>query len=225
MSKGQTKRPKSSASSPQEERRYFQDVVRNANTLGPQCADWIRDFGRITRMVAAGDRNVIPIFWIRAYGILADIAEMVDDSLKVMNEQLALLRRGAADLPSTVLAEELGAVTRVRRAIKAIAAAFNDDELAYLQYRRHVECHPLQNAYRLQLKREELRDTVHHRLLGRVMTVDETEAVFIRLLRKYKLNEDNIAIDFAGRALNLIAELEAAAPAWFGRPPPKPTTL
>ena len=54
------------------------------------------------------------------------------------------------------------------------------------------------------------------------MTVAQTEAAFIRLFRKYKLNEDNIAIDFAGRVLNLIPELEAAAPAWFGHPPPKP---
>jgi hypothetical protein len=51
-----------------------------------QLANWIADTKRVTEMVARGDTDVIPVFWIRLFGILADIADFVADQVESLEQ-------------------------------------------------------------------------------------------------------------------------------------------
>jgi hypothetical protein len=190
-----------------EKARLFSDILRNSRIIGHQMADWIRDTARVTQLVANSNTDLIPIFWIRLYGVLADVADQID---KVCDNP-----EHARQILAT---HEFAAALRVRNAITNIASVFNEDELVYLQYRRHVECHPLQNAYRIRVAGKAFQDSVHHRLLDKAMTVEDSDAACVRLFAKHGLSESRVAINFAQRVLQAVLELQLAAPAWFGLP-------
>ena len=186
--------------------RLLHDIERNNRTLGHQFAGWIQDGARVTRMVASGNTDMIPVFWTRIYGVLTDIADQIDKSIAFIKDMGALR-------PSN---RDAAAAVRMRSAIDELAAVFTDDELVYLQYRRHVECHPTQNHYRIRVTSKGLDDQVHHRLLDATMSVEDTDAAILRVLKKQNINENLIAIDFATRAAQRFTHLETLTPDWCG---------
>ena len=202
MDNKQTKRQRAGNALSADEREELKaDILRHGNIMGPQIRNWIRDAGHITGLVANGESDLVPVFWIRLYGILNDVAEIV--------------ARQAEFLES--MGKEAPECSRMEEAIDGLAKVFTDDELVYLQYRRHVECHPLQTAYRLDLTSKGLKDRVAQRLASKPsMTVAETDAAIDRVLTKFGIRETEIAIDFAKRALASVSFLQLASVEWCG---------
>jgi hypothetical protein len=55
--------------------RFARDVDKHARVVGLQMANWIADTRRVTELVAGGDTDLVPVFWIRLYGTLVDISD------------------------------------------------------------------------------------------------------------------------------------------------------
>jgi hypothetical protein len=183
-----------------DQRRLRHDIRDHADIMAPQMAGWIRDAVRVSRQVAFGNTDLIPVFWIRLYGVLADIGDKVGGQIEMVI---------AAGVPL----RELGPLNQ---ALMALVAVFTKDELIFLQYLRHVQCHPLQDAYRLKLTAKGLKDEVKHRLLGDTKTLEETNAAIRRVHRRFGIDEDAIAADFAKRSYERLAQFQAASFAWCG---------
>jgi hypothetical protein len=182
--------------------RLIDDIRDGAQISGPLLANWVRDGLRVTRLVIAGNTDVIPIFWLRLYGILADIADHLAHQASVV-----------ADLAPGQ--PHLAPLFSLAKTIDELASVLTDDELIYLQYRRHTESHPLQDAYRLRLTPKGLKDEVTHRLLKVTKSQEETTDAITRILRRFR-GEHLIAMDFARRLEVRLAAVQQASPAWLG---------
>jgi hypothetical protein len=200
MTTGKPKAPLS----PTNRARILHDININADTNSKLCANWIRDAVHATTEVANGNTDLIPVFRIKLYGIMADI--------------LAKLTESQSFLADNNIRPE-PAVDAMIDAIKALAAAFDRDELIYIQYLRNTECHPVQDAYRLKRRGDgTLREFVEHHLLpkGPPVTVEETLASVRRVLLPYGANEHAIARQLARKALKPLATVQAKSPALYG---------
>ena len=85
------------------------------------------------------------MFWISVYGILVDIRDSVEERLRFLSGFGAPVPRAvAAALPSA---------QGLKAAMEGLQRTLGDDEVIYLAYRRHVECHPFQHGFRLRRDR------------------------------------------------------------------------
>jgi len=180
--------------------RFLTDAKKQSNIIGPQLADWLAHSVRVTKAVASGNTELIPVFWIRVYGILADIRDKL-----VRHLELA---------PSA--GESTAIMQPVQSAISALADVFSEDELIYLQYRRHVECHPLQEHYSLKLTETGLKDSIFQRIPKNKMTITATMQAVDRILVRYKFSEDSIAHDFAARSVEQLQHIQTTSIPWCG---------
>ena len=188
--------------SPQDRARLTSDVRDRADLMQPQIANWLSDAVRVTEMVAKGNTDIIPVFWIRMYGILADITDEITRQLDFATSMNVPRRK----------------VSLLKGAIDVLAKTFTEDELIYLQYRRHVECHPLQDSYRLKLTGGGLQDSVFLRLPGKKTTVVFTTETIRSVLQRYGVAEHLIALDFAKRSLVPLSNVQKISISWFGPP-------
>jgi hypothetical protein len=131
--------------------------------------------------------------------------------------------RGHPKYPTRVPEDKVAAVQRQIEAIEAVRAVFTDDEAVYLQYRRHVECHPYQDAYNVKLDSRGVTGDVKHHLIEKTLTVEENDEFIGRVFRRYsdKLSTIQLAAfvgnefefecmmfrDFAARALEPLSKL------------------
>ena len=186
--------------------RCDESVERDTPQL--QLLAWISPSSRITNLMASGVTEVLPLFWIRLYGVLADIADFVEltmDDLDDRSCMFPLARAGSDTGP-------------IRRTIAVLKALYTNDELLYIEYRRHVECHPMQSKYRSRRQRSGLPGHVPSALLdGAQVTVAEAEAAFHRLHLRYEFDDDRIGVAFARKAVFPMRELEAVTKACFFR--------
>ena len=187
------------AMTPAERARILADIARHDSVMDKQIAGWIDSALRTATSVAAGNTDLITAFWIRVYGVLTDVR-------RVLEEQLASIEKVGANREPTaaVLAE-----------LMSMPSAFTEDELIYLGYRRHVECHPLQNGYRL-LTRDGIREKITHRASGTEQSPEETDAAIVRVLRQHD-SEDAIARNFASRLVDPLTKFQRASFAWCGK--------
>jgi hypothetical protein len=119
---------------PDDQRRLRAEIEANAGVLVPQqMLQWVGATLAVTERLAAEadpDAAVASVFWIRLYGTLKDLAE-------VLSRHEMLTRAFAApDSPDGAVLEG------VMSLLAQLRAELSEEELVYLQYRRHVECHP-----------------------------------------------------------------------------------
>ncbi len=88
---------------------------------------------------------------------------------------------------------------------------FNKEELIYLEYRRNVEAHPFQDTFRhLSKSKIGFRKSRPVRILGDAeMEIQDLDSVIGGVIKRYSVNEDSIAFDFARRIETLVAELNS----------------
>jgi len=115
-----------------ERRRRMSESSMNARINSKQQMNWLVDAARVSKLVASGNLDLAPIFWIRLYGILHEIYERVSG-----HSASAIQIRGK---PIQVFVDFL-------KTVDALAALFSADERIYIQYRRDVESHPIQRNY------------------------------------------------------------------------------
>jgi hypothetical protein len=197
MTKGQPPAPLP----PKDRERLLNDIDRNARTNPKLYSNWIRDTVRVTTEVANGNTDLVPVFRIRIYGVMADIFARVSGS-----------QRNTAELKRP----PNPAVEGMIEAIKALAARFTRDELIYIQYLRNTECHPVQDAYRIRVTGDgSLKDWVDHHLIpGPPVTVEETTAAVLRVLEPFGVDEEALARYLAGKAVEPMMFVQLKSYAW-----------
>jgi hypothetical protein len=203
----------------EDRRRILEDIQKNGGDIwAGQFLGWLGDAARVTEAVAAmasqalRHADTIAVFWIRTYGVLTDVR-------RAMERQRGTLVQLDGDLMPYARRTYLEPLNRIIELIEDIRAAFDTDELLWLEYRRNVECHPWQDKYRLRTKRDgSLDDERHHELLQGRRVVEDTQAALSRVVRRYNIDEDGIAIDFAKRIAAPLRELSNFAHRWNSRP-------
>jgi hypothetical protein len=177
--------------------------ARQRDSHQAQLLRWIGETLAITaRVASSGQAELLPLFWIRLYGLLTDVADFVELSVEqgydgLCTFPLARVRAARSPLPT--------ALTRLR-------SVFEEDELLYIEYRRHAECDPFQTKYRERRLPHGAPAHVPSVLLdGRPVTVDAARAAFDKLLAAHAMREERVGSAFARRVLPGLHAVDAAA--------------
>jgi hypothetical protein len=174
-----------------------------------QLATWVSETLHAAERVAGvgmGDGvEVLPLFWIRLYGVLTDVADFVSLSLGVTVEQAG---DGLCMFP---LAREQRALSPLPMAMEQLRALLDEDDLLYVEYRRHVECEPFQTKYRARRGRHGTGHVPSVLLDGRPVTIEQAEAAFERLFLRHAASEDRIGVELARRLIPALRALDTAA--------------
>jgi hypothetical protein len=152
----------------EEHARWVDEVLRDTSIGVTQLESWLRSLVETAASISLQGMRVDPaqvaVFWIRLYGALREIR--------------ARFRRGVEQASpewkvryETILAQ-----------MEAVAEALSQDEKVYLDYRRQVECHPLQRAFAPMGEHGGERIAVDVKLLGIEMPIDDWTAAVKRVL-------------------------------------------
>lgn len=179
--------------SPQDQRILFADFATRAAVRAKQELQWVQHLDIITDDLLA-KRGISPyfgLFWIRLWSVVAEIIPKGRELYEFMKGLSDADRKRHLGIPLYMAQHE---------AALAIRDALSEDELIYLDYKRHCECHIHQDAYRLGIQGNKLRTTRLFGMLGnKEIPIEALDQKLIAILRKYGFNEGAIAIDFAGR--------------------------
>lgn len=167
-------------------------------------ASWIGETLLAAERAASGSPEALSLFWIRLYGVLTDAADFVALTCSdaepydgLCTFPLARGRSDASPLPA--------AMARLR-------ALFDEDDLLYIEYRRHVECDPFQSRYRGYRNRQGVSAHVPSALLGgRPITRDHADAALARVLRKHDGCALRVGFALARRGIAALRDLHLAA--------------
>ncbi len=166
-----------------------------------QVIAWIQDSCRVAELAAAGAAEVLPLFWIRIYGVLTEVADFIELTTDQVDDSCVF--------PLARLGSDNGAARDVMAALRAV---YTKGELLYIEYRRHLETHPLHSRYRARRAGSRSTTLVPSALVGGVpVTVEAAEAAFSQLRVKYGWDEERIGMEFAARAASLLRELEVVS--------------
>jgi hypothetical protein len=193
-------------------------IHENSGVKIVQITQWSAEAMDYIEEVAAGNlrREIVTAFWIRSYGVLHDIRRQVQvlcETLTTTDPRL-LDQLGLGTVDVKLFNEVIASIDNMR-------AAFDEDELSYFEYRRHVECHPLQHAYTLKVQNGAIK-TRFSKFTGREWTYEEEDAAQRRVIRRHSSppgipNEPAIALDFAQRLRPLRVPYQNAVEALFGK--------
>ncbi|MDX2093698.1 MAG: hypothetical protein SFX73_38020 [Kofleriaceae bacterium] len=103
---------------------------------------------------------------------------------------------------------------RFADALDAAVGVLTEPEAHYLAYRRHVECHPRQDGYRLQMvgkQRDQLKDQVPSQVLGRSVSHQDSERMLRTVLLQHGIDESKIGPAIAPRLVEPMRRVLAAA--------------
>ena len=178
-----------------ERRRRMAESVTSADVHSPQELSWLIDTARVAKLVAKGNADLSPVFWIRLYGVLNEMYGRLAASHE------SSLRIGANP--------HLG-IVRFLEEVSVLYAHFSDDELLYIQYRRDVECHPLQFNYeRTVNKKGSARGSFKHKIFQKdaPVTLEDFSAAIKRVLSSAP-NEVVLAQSFADRCWSTLETLQ-----------------
>jgi hypothetical protein len=187
-------------------RKGYGDIVAQ------QILEWTSRARRCTASVASGDLHpdIIAVFWISIYGLMTDVREHVVKQRETLTNT-AETTLGAFGLSRSIASD----IRRIVDRIDAIYTTFNEDELAYIEYRRHVECHPLQRGSEIAIQDGTIIDRPR-RLTKRSWTYEDEDAALRRVIRthgKIRMTgpeEAPIAQLFARRLAPLVGLIDEA---------------
>lgn len=155
---------------------------------------WIDQLAEVVRVLGeqgeAAPWPYMAIFWIRLHAVVVEMRADLRQLFEAANVNPATF----VPNPGSLLAFGFEKLAR----LDAIPAAFTDDELVYLDYRRHTEAHPTQRAYDLRWSRRGLVDRRTVPTTAREYTVSDADDAIRRVLADHE-GEPAIAVDFARR--------------------------
>lgn len=166
-----------------------------------QLATWVGELVDAAERAGGGNPDALPLFFIRLYGVLTDVADFV--ALTVNEEQ-----DGLCMFP---LAREPEHVSPLPAALARLTALLSEDELLYIEYQRHLACDPFQTKYRVRRGRHGAGHVPSALLDGRPVTIEDAECAFQRLFVKHDATEERLGIELARRLLPALRALDAAA--------------
>jgi hypothetical protein len=166
-----------------------------------QLVRWIGETLAITaRVASSGQAELLPVFWIRLYGLLTDVMDFVELSAEQSHDGMMMFPQARRAVRS-----------KLPTALNRLKAEFEEDELLYIEYRRHAECDPFQAKYRPRRLPHGAPAHVPSVLLdGRPVTVEAARSAFDRLLAAHG-REERIGSAFARRVLPALHAVDAAA--------------
>ena len=186
-----------------ERRRRMSESSMTARINSKQQMDWLLDAAHLAKLVADGNLDLAPLFWIRLYGILHEMYEKVSHS-----NTFATQIRG----------KPIQSMVDFLKAVDAVAALFSADERIYIQYRRDVESHPIQRNYEFKVNNQGRSiESFHHKIMNQKVPValEEFTAAVRRLLRTVS-QEVDLARGMAERSLRSLAALVEVGARNFG---------
>jgi len=166
-----------------------------------QLAAWVGETLDAAERAGGGSPAALPVFWLRLYGVLTDVADFVALTVEEAQDGLCMFP----------LAREREQVSPLPAAMERLSALLDEDELLYIEYRRHVECDPFQTKYRVRRGRHGAGHVPSALLEGRPVTIEEAESAFQRLFVKHGADEERIGVELARRLLPALRALDAAA--------------
>lgn len=174
--------------SPEVEARLLQDIRdRGGDLFAQQLAQWVGNTAWCADQLvepSTACQSVAALFWIRLYGTLCDVRK-------------ALRRHQALHSDAGVPEDHL--LAAAAGALDAITDNLTQEELLYIDYRRQVECHPVQDAYRLQLRNDgHLRDERRSSIAGEV-PLDDAYRIARDIERRFNFDAVAVAAFFATR--------------------------
>jgi len=192
-------------------------VIYSPTQLGPEVTatqiwQWIGTAfvyaERLIKNQADFDHDAGGLFWIRLYGILVDLRAKFK-SWKEVNEALVYSPHPEVkEFQKRYFPSALEWCTRAVELINGLYISFSEEELIYIQYRRHVEAHPFQKSYEVQMgKNNKVIDKLPHAILdNKVINREQVHEILGRVLKQYK-SERIIAVEFAKRSFPYLLQL------------------
>lgn len=176
--------------------------TRQRDSHQVQLVRWIGETLDIATRIGVNDSELLPLFWIRLYGLLTDVSDFVELTVEHSHDGLCMFP----------LARTRTARSPLPTALQRLKSVFEADELLYIEYRRHAECDPFQTKYRP--RRVPHGGTAHVPsvlLDGRPVTVEAAQQAFDRLLALHAMRDERIGSAFARRVLPALHVLDSAA--------------
>lgn len=173
-----------------DEQRLKTAIYNRSDDHAHQALQWVQELARVTREVSAqgsaAHADTRTVFWIRLLGVLVEVGDFYEYTVKLADDCGAGATRLATD------------ARVVRDAIRAVRDSMDEDERLWLHYRRDVECHVWQQSYELSRKKNGLKEKRGFALLGgKELTVDDFDQRSTALFRKHGRSEPAIAAHFA----------------------------
>ncbi|NOK36528.1 hypothetical protein HMI49_25295 [Corallococcus exercitus] len=189
----------------EENKRLLQSYGHNADPRGKQLAQWVLSTAHYCECLTVRGMEATHaecvVFWFRLYGLFDEVR---DDLIKKANFGDTVIASGQA--PQSF---QLDIETKVKPALAAINKAFalfSEDDLLYLQFRRDVEAHVWQDAYRLRMKGQKSLITTR-RVFGVDWELDVLHERIEQMLQRFARDERALAVDFARRLHPVMPEV------------------
>ncbi len=176
-------------------------ATRQRESHQTQLVRWVGETLSITaRVASSGQSELLPVFWIRLYGLLTDVMDFVELAADASCDGLRMFPQARRPVRS-----------KLPTALNRLKATFEEDELLYIEYRRHAETDPFQTKYRPRRLPHGVAAHVPSVLLdGRPVTVDAAQRAFDKLLALHG-REERIGAAFARRVLPVLHAVDTAA--------------
>jgi hypothetical protein len=189
-----------------EKERLTKAIFDHGDIRARLSLQWVQQLAYLSDKLAHEQSLPLPetqtAFWIRLHGVLVDLYKYYDDCHTLL--------AGDPSLPPSQIAHE---VAQIRAELKAARDAFDDDEKIWIHYRRDTECHIWQDSYELTIHKGKLKEHRTIALLGTVLRIDEINRRSRTLLQKHRIDEAQMAVDFAAKVRPAVARtLVALAP-------------
>lgn len=143
------------------------------------------------------------VFWIRLHGVFTDLAAPNERRFEILGLDRHTYKANGGSLLH-IAQFTLGAIDMIRQRL-------TEDELLYLDYKRHSESHPIQSAYDLQIQKGgKIIDTRRVPTLGnKPFTIAQCDAAIRRVLKAHR-DEEETAVGFAKKVEPTLSTLIAA---------------
>jgi hypothetical protein len=199
----------------QEKQRLVHSIKSSGDTQALQIRGWIGHTLHLSNWLISNPSHdhiatFENIFWVRLYGIIVEIGEpykatfeafdsyTVDDFIKKYqpNVETAEIFKGMYDISSL---------------ISQIKNSFSREELIFIEYMRHTNCHVLQKNYGLTIKgsgeKQKLKEQKQISTTGEILHIEIIQQILDDITKDCVGKHILVAIDFNKRINKILDKL------------------
>jgi hypothetical protein len=192
-----------------EQRRVADDIGKRSPDQARQHLHWVLELAELVARLQKDGANapwtVVAMFWIRLQGVFKELP----DAYRVVHELALQGPRPRSLIPYG---------DAIYRTALDVLAALTEEEVLAVDYYRQRSAHLRQDAYRIRLVKDGVREARTLDYIDRTFTVAEVDATLARLVVRHG-NEASVAAQVAGKVARSVDELKAALQALHDLPP------